>query len=42
MLVGGDKAGNWTKWYTENIPAGVEKFIDHQDRIQKTLRKKKR
>lgn len=29
LLVAGDKAGNWTKWYKTNIPIADELFEDH-------------
>jgi hypothetical protein len=29
MLVGGDKAGNWKRWYKENIPVAEERFERH-------------
>lgn len=29
LLVAGDKAGNWSKWYTKNIPAADDLFEDH-------------
>jgi hypothetical protein len=29
LLVAGDKAGNWTSWYTENIPIADERFDHH-------------
>lgn len=29
MLVAGDKAGNWTRWYKNNIPAADDLFDDH-------------
>lgn len=29
LLVAGDKAGNWTKWYKTNIPIADDLFDDH-------------
>lgn len=29
LLVAGDKAGNWTRWYKTNIPIADELFDDH-------------
>lgn len=34
VLVGGDKAGNWTKWYRKNIPIADGLFADHQARLR--------
>ncbi|MEO6117188.1 MAG: type II toxin-antitoxin system RelE/ParE family toxin [Pseudolysinimonas sp.] len=34
LLIAGDKAGNWKKWYGDNIPLADERFDDHL----KTLR----
>lgn len=31
MLVAGDKAGQWKKWYTKNITIADELFDDHLD-----------
>ncbi|MGV0431208.1 type II toxin-antitoxin system RelE/ParE family toxin [Corynebacterium sp. 20_84] len=28
LLVAGDKAGNWKRWYEENIPLADERFDD--------------
>ena len=30
LLVGGDKSGNWTRWYDINIPIADERFDEHQ------------
>lgn len=38
MLVAGDKAGNWSKWYTKNILIADELLTVHQDRLRKQLR----
>ena len=29
MLLAGHKAGNWTRWYKENIPVADDLFDDH-------------
>ncbi|UKA60841.1 type II toxin-antitoxin system RelE/ParE family toxin [Arthrobacter sp. FW306-2-2C-D06B] len=29
LLVAGDKAGNWSKWYKTNIPIADQLFDDH-------------
>ncbi|GAA1563913.1 type II toxin-antitoxin system RelE/ParE family toxin [Brevibacterium picturae] len=29
LLVAGDKAGNWTRWYKRNIPVADDLFDDH-------------
>ena len=29
LLVAGDKAGNWNKWYRTNIPIADDRFDDH-------------
>ncbi|MCU6480636.1 type II toxin-antitoxin system RelE/ParE family toxin [Arthrobacter sp. A2-55] len=29
LLVAGDKAGNWSRWYTKNIPIADDLFDDH-------------
>lgn len=34
MLVAGDKAGNWTRWYNKNIPVADDLFDDHLDRLR--------
>jgi hypothetical protein len=35
MLVAGDKAGNWTKWYATNIPTADRLFTEHQEKLLK-------
>ena len=37
MLVAGDKAGNWSKWYGTNIPIADDLLTEHQDRLRKDL-----
>ena len=29
LLVAGDKAGNWKRWYSQNIPVADDLFDDH-------------
>lgn len=29
MLVAGDKAGSWKRWYQRNIPVADDLFDDH-------------
>ena len=29
LLLGGDKAGNWQRWYKENIPIAERLYLDH-------------
>ena len=29
LLVAGDKAGNWRRWYTDNIPVADDRFDQH-------------
>lgn len=29
MLVGGDKSGNWQKWYRVSIPLADQRFDEH-------------
>lgn len=31
MLVAGDKAGNWKRWYSKNIPVADRLYRDHLD-----------
>lgn len=35
MLVAGDKAGNWQKWYRANIPRADDLFAEHLGRSRK-------
>jgi hypothetical protein len=35
MLVAGDKAGNWQKWYRTNIPLADDLFAEHLSRSRK-------
>lgn len=34
LLVAGDKAGNWTKWYKTNIPLADDLFDDHLRKLK--------
>jgi hypothetical protein len=29
LLMGGDKAGRWKRWYSENIPIADDRFDQH-------------
>ena len=29
LLLGGDKAGNWQRWYKENIPIAERLYLDY-------------
>ena len=31
LLVAGDKAGNWKKWYAVNLPIADVRFTEHLD-----------
>lgn len=33
MLIAGDKAGNWTRWYKKNIPLADDLFDDHNSKL---------
>lgn len=33
LLVGGDKSGNWTRWYADNIPIADARLDEHQATI---------
>jgi hypothetical protein len=30
LLVGGDKSGDWSRWYRKNVPLADERFEEHQ------------
>lgn len=34
LLIAGDKAGNWRRWYKTNIPLADGKFDDHLRRLR--------
>lgn len=36
--VGGDKTGNWTRWYEKNIPIAERRYWDHLDRVRNRRR----
>ena len=29
LLLGGDKVGNWKRWYTDNIPTAEQLYLDY-------------
>lgn len=35
MLVGGDKAGKWNRWYPAKIHLAERLYLDHERRIGK-------
>lgn len=34
LLIAGDKARNWVRWYKENIPVADDLFDDHLDSLR--------
>lgn len=34
LLIAGDKAGNWQRWYKQNIPLADDLFDDHLRRLK--------
>ena len=36
LLVAGDKAGNWSKWYRQHLPAADALLTDHQQRLRES------
>jgi hypothetical protein len=38
LLVAGDKAGNWRKWYATNVPIADRLFTEHQEALLKSAR----
>lgn len=34
MLIAGDKAGNWVRWYRKNVPVADDLFDDHLDSLR--------
>ena len=32
LLLGGDKAGNWQRWYRENIPIAERLYLEYTDK----------
>lgn len=35
LLVAGDKAGNWQRWYAKNIPVAERRYHAHLDQLRK-------
>lgn len=35
VLVAGDKAGNWKKWYSKNIPVADDRFDSHLNQLRR-------
>lgn len=35
VLVGGDKAGNWNRWYTVNVPIADARFDAHLEPLRR-------
>jgi hypothetical protein len=31
LLIGGDKAGNWQRWYRDNIPLAEQLYLDYTE-----------
>jgi hypothetical protein len=29
LLLGGDKAGNWQRWYRQNIPSAEQLYLEY-------------
>ena len=34
LLIAGDKAGNWSRWYRRNVPLADDLFEDHLTRLE--------
>jgi len=34
LLIAGDKAGNWKKWYLDNIPVADNRFNNHLKKLK--------
>jgi len=34
LLLGGDKAGNWKRWYKENIPIAEQLYLDYTTEVE--------
>jgi hypothetical protein len=32
LLIGGDKAGNWQRWYRENIPLAEQLYLEYTEK----------
>ncbi|HWD61663.1 MAG TPA: type II toxin-antitoxin system RelE/ParE family toxin [Humibacter sp.] len=35
LLIAGDKAGNWSKWYRKSIPIADDRFTEHLDQLKR-------
>ncbi|MGH3304621.1 MAG: type II toxin-antitoxin system RelE/ParE family toxin [Streptosporangiaceae bacterium] len=35
LLVAGDKAGRWERWYKRNVPLADDRFDEHLERMRK-------
>jgi hypothetical protein len=35
LLLGGDKAGNWQRWYRQNIPIAEQLYLEYTSEEQK-------
>lgn len=35
MLIAGDKASDWKRWYKKNIPLADDLFDDHFNRLRR-------
>ena len=42
LLIAGDKAGNWTRWYKKNIPVADDLFDDHLKALKPQQRQRGR
>lgn len=38
LLVGGDKAGSWSKWYERNVPIADDRYDAHLSRLKQEQR----
>ena len=34
LLLGGDKAGNWQRWYRENIPIAEQLYLEYTTEVE--------
>ena len=34
LLIAGDKAGNWQRWYRDNIPVADNRFDEHPEELR--------
>jgi hypothetical protein len=34
LLPGGDKAGNWQRWYRENIPVAERPYLEYATEVE--------